>query len=61
MKGGKVNREWHLAHRMPANATRSERIAWHAEHASACACRPVPSSILDEVKALERKRAKRAN
>lgn len=40
-----INAEWHEAHRMPRNATLEQRIAWHAEHARACACREVPPKL----------------
>ena len=56
----RMNKEWHAAHAMPPNPTREQRIVWHAEHAVACACRPVPASLLAEVEALNRK-ARRAN
>ena len=52
MKSPGVNREWHNRHRMPAGATREQRVVWHAEHAVACGCRPVPASLVADVKAL---------
>lgn len=55
MKRDKVNEEWHDAHKMPVNATRKQRIEWHAAHAAVCGCRPVPPSLATEVKALGRK------
>jgi hypothetical protein len=54
----KPNAEWHRAHRMPAAATREERVEWHAEHAAACGCRPVPPGLATEVDSLKRKRGK---
>lgn len=39
---GKINRDWHLAHRMPPNPTEAQRLAWHIEHAAHCACRAIP-------------------
>jgi hypothetical protein len=33
---------------MPERATLEQRVAWHAEHAAQCACRPVPEPILQE-------------
>ena len=50
-----INVVWHRTHRMPTNPTRAQRVAWHAEHAAACGCRPVPRSLEEEVKALNRK------
>ncbi|HUK80754.1 MAG TPA: hypothetical protein VLU91_08865 [Nitrososphaerales archaeon] len=47
-----MNKEWHAAHVMPKNPTKEQRVTWHAEHAEACGCRPVPPSILAEVEAL---------
>jgi hypothetical protein len=55
LKVGKVNDEWHQAHRMPANPSRAQRVMWHAEHAAVCGCRPVPPGLVDEVKALNKK------
>lgn len=51
---GRMNDQWHSAHRMPENPTREQRIQWHFEHAEACGCRSVPESIGDEVRALIR-------
>jgi hypothetical protein len=41
----KLNKEWHLAHRMPKNPTLDQRIAWHIEHKRNCACRDIPEKI----------------
>lgn len=35
----KLNRDWHLANRMPPKATAGQRLAWHLEHARVCGCR----------------------
>ena len=51
-----LNREWHLAHRMPARATLDQRMRWHAAHAKHCACRKMPPSIAAELKRWQRKR-----
>jgi hypothetical protein len=45
-----MNSEWHREHRLPRNASKEERLAWHKEHARVCACRPPPPSILAEIK-----------
>lgn len=29
---GAINKEWHLAHKMPQKPTPDERARWHAEH-----------------------------
>jgi len=46
----KLNKEWHLAHRMPKNATIEERIVWHLEHSKNCACRPITENLKAEIK-----------
>lgn len=46
----KLNRAWHLAHRMPANATLEQRIEWHLEHARVCKCREMPETIKKELR-----------
>jgi hypothetical protein len=45
----RLNREWHLAHLMPKNATLEQRIEWHAEHSQNCSCREMPPSIAAEI------------
>lgn len=47
----KLNREWHLAHVMPRNATLEERLNWHLAHAANCACREMPPGIRKELEA----------
>jgi hypothetical protein len=54
-----LNREWHRDNRMPPRATRAQRIEWHAAHAVACACRPVPDGIRLEVEKLLKLRRRR--
>lgn len=49
-----MNRAWHLAHPMPEKATREQRVAWHAEHARACGCRPVPEPLKADVARLSK-------
>jgi hypothetical protein len=44
-----INREWHESHRMPERATLDDRVAWHVEHATACGCRPMPRTVVDEL------------
>jgi len=41
---------WHDAHRMPPRATLDQRVDWHLAHATACACRPMPSTVVAELK-----------
>lgn len=47
----RINREWHLAHPMPRNATLEQRLEWHAEHAVNCGCREIPPSMRKELEA----------
>ncbi len=51
----KLNKEWHLKHRMPANATIEQRIAWHVEHQKNCSCRPIPKKLLEKINATVKK------
>lgn len=46
----KLNREWRLANRMPANATLEQRIAWHLAHKQHCSCRDIPEKLKVEIK-----------
>jgi hypothetical protein len=55
----KINKEWHLSHKMPENATLEDRIKWHQAHALHCGCRDTPLSIKLEIKKRELKGAKR--
>ncbi len=43
---GKINAEWHLANKMPANPTKKQRAEWHYEHAKHCGCRALTPSIV---------------
>lgn len=45
----KLNKEWHLAHRMPKNPTIEQRIDWHLEHAKHCRCREIPAKLVAEM------------
>lgn len=53
-----INKEWHQSHRMPQKATREQRVAWHAAHATACGCREIPLSIRPDVLKLLKSRRK---
>ena len=50
MTKSKLNREWHLAHKMPPKATLDQRLEWHLEHAKNCQCRPIEGKIAEEMK-----------
>lgn len=43
----RMNREWHMANRMPPNATEEQRIAWHTAHARACGCRKIEGGVAE--------------
>jgi hypothetical protein len=45
-----INKEWHLANRMPKNPTLDQRIQWHVEHARHSKCRPLNGKMLEEIK-----------
>jgi hypothetical protein len=45
----KINKEWHLAHKMPKNPTTEQRIAWHIEHNKHCQCREMPATLKAEM------------
>jgi hypothetical protein len=46
-----INAAWHARHPMPRNPTVEKRIAWHLAHQNACACRPIPSSLQEHMRA----------
>lgn len=41
-----MNEAWHRRHPMPKNPTLDQRAKWHAAHAKACGCRPIPPTVL---------------
>lgn len=45
-----INKEWHLANKMPNNPDLDQRVLWHVEHARNCTCRPLEGKILEEIK-----------
>jgi hypothetical protein len=47
----KLNKAWHLSHRMPLNAIFEQRVKWLVQHVKHCACRPVPAKLLEQMKA----------
>lgn len=49
----KINKEWHLSHKMPKNPTTEQRIYWHLEHLKNCQCRTdIPEKLKVEMKKL---------
>lgn len=49
---GQINREWHLANKMPKNPSEEERMKWHVEHAKNCTCREMPESMRKKIEEL---------
>ncbi len=45
----KLNKAWHLSHKMPANATLDQRIEWHLDHQKNCGCRDIPEKLKLEI------------
>jgi hypothetical protein len=45
-----INKEWHLANKMPKNPTQEQRLNWHIEHSKNCNCREMPDKLKEEVK-----------
>ena len=46
----KINKEWHLEHKMPKNPTIEQRIEWHLEHSANCTCMPIPEKLKEEMR-----------
>jgi len=45
-----MNKEWHKANKLSQKASVDDRIRWHLAHAKKCGCRPVPKTLLTEIK-----------
>jgi hypothetical protein len=45
-----MDKEWHQDHRLDADASRQERVAWHAVHEEVCHCRPAPKDLAEEIR-----------
>jgi hypothetical protein len=45
----RINAQWHTANPMPQRANLDQRIVWHTAHAVACACRPIPTRLAEEM------------
>lgn len=45
----KINKQWHVAHKMPKNPTPEQRIQWHSEHIQHCQCYPVSPKLQKEI------------
>lgn len=46
----KINAQWHSSNKMPKNPTLEERIKWHKAHAKNCACWPISSKLIEQMK-----------
>ena len=44
-----INRAWHDANVLGSGAPLARRVEWHLAHQKACACRPLPKSVADEI------------
>lgn len=47
---GKINKEWHLANKMPKNPSKEQWLNWHIEHSQNCTCREMTPKLIDEIK-----------
>ncbi|HLD58983.1 MAG TPA: hypothetical protein VI977_05125 [archaeon] len=54
-----INKEWHLAHKMPKNASPEQRIEWHLGHAKNCSCREMPAGFIEKIKQEIKQKKKR--
>jgi hypothetical protein len=45
----KLNKERHLANKMPAKATMDQKVKRHIDHVANCKCRPMPEPIKREI------------
>ena len=43
-------RIWHEENRIPKNSSLEQGIKWAIEHAEKCGCRPLPESLLVEIR-----------
>ena len=48
---GTINKEWHLANKMPKNASVEQRVEWHRAHLEHCGCRSAPPDVAKAIKA----------
>ena len=44
-----MNKLWHAVNKMPLKATLEQRIKWHKEHQTHCACREIPKSLSSHI------------
>ena len=53
-----INKEWHLANKMPKNPKFEQRMQWHLEHQKNCQCRPMPETLAEEIKEWQKRNKK---
>jgi hypothetical protein len=42
----KINKQQHLANKMPKNPSLDQRIFWHTQHSKNCKCRKMPENLI---------------
>jgi len=47
----KLNAAWHGSHPMGPRPSLEQRMIWHLEHQRHCGCRPIPTKLLNEIRA----------
>jgi hypothetical protein len=48
----RINKDWHLANKMPRNASFEQRVEWHKAHLIHCSCRTdLPPDIRKAIEA----------
>ena len=52
----KINKEWHLANKMPKNPTHEQRMRWHIEHVKYCQCYPISAKLQKELDDFKKKK-----
>lgn len=53
---GKINKEWHLANKMPKNPTFEQRMEWHINHLKDCNCYPMSEKLKREIEEYKKDR-----
>jgi hypothetical protein len=57
----KINKAWHEKNVLGKNAPLAKRISWHLRHQENCSCRPVPTSVANEIKGKKVKTCSRSH
>lgn len=50
-----INKEWHLANKLPKGAALDQRIDWHIAHSENCTCWKTPLKIQEEIEKRNKK------